>query len=102
MNDHSTEPGEIESVADTRPILVVPYMWIGDFVRGHTVVRVFKERWPNRPVTIGNPASHSPEDARGEANRIKGQAAAGADPAAEAPRSLAACERPRTAYRCRS
>ncbi|MGE0288763.1 MAG: lipopolysaccharide heptosyltransferase II [Bradyrhizobium sp.] len=38
--------------ADTRPILIVPYMWIGDFVRGHTVVRVLKERWPNRPVDL--------------------------------------------------
>jgi integrase len=37
-------------------------------------------RWPNRTVTIGNPASHSPEDARTEANRIKGQVAAGAEP----------------------
>ena len=40
-------------------------------------------RWPNRTVTLGNPATHSPDDARAEANRIKGQAAAGADPAAE-------------------
>src|SRR4051794_4458786 len=40
-------------------------------------------RWPNRPVTLGNPASLSLDDARIEANRIKGQAAAGADPAAE-------------------
>src|SRR5689334_23401941 len=37
---------------DTRPILIVPYLWIGDFVRGHTVVRVLKQRWPNRPVDI--------------------------------------------------
>lgn len=37
---------------DTRPILIVPYMWIGDFVRGHTVVRVLNERWPNRPVDL--------------------------------------------------
>ena len=37
---------------DTRPILIVPYMWIGDFVRGHSVVRVLKKRWPNRPVDI--------------------------------------------------
>ncbi|MEY9186183.1 heptosyltransferase-2 [Bradyrhizobium sp. USDA 326] len=37
---------------DTRPILIVPYMWIGDFVRNHTVVRVLKERWPNRPVDL--------------------------------------------------
>jgi hypothetical protein len=35
----------------------------------------------NRTVTIGNPTTHSPDDARTEANRIK--AAAGADPAAE-------------------
>jgi hypothetical protein len=40
-------------------------------------------RWPNRMVTIGNPTTHSPDDARTEANRIKGQVAAGADPAAE-------------------
>ena len=40
-------------------------------------------RWPNRTVTLGNPATHSPDDARAEANRIKGQAAAGADPAVE-------------------
>lgn len=38
--------------SDVRPILIVPYMWIGDFVRGHTVVRVLKQRWPNRPVDL--------------------------------------------------
>jgi heptosyltransferase-2 len=27
-------------------------MWIGDFVRGHTVVRVLRQRWPNRPVDL--------------------------------------------------
>ena len=37
---------------DTRPILIVPYMWLGDFVRGHSVVRVLKQRWPNRPVDV--------------------------------------------------
>jgi Arm DNA-binding domain len=40
-------------------------------------------RWPNRTVTLGNPATHSPDDARIESNRSKGQAAAGTDPAAE-------------------
>ena len=44
--------GENEDRSDTSPILIVPYMWIGDFVRGHTVVRVLKERWPNRPVDL--------------------------------------------------
>ncbi len=38
--------------AETSPVLIVPYMWIGDFVRGHTVARVLKERWPNRPVDV--------------------------------------------------
>ena len=37
---------------ETSPVLVIPYMWIGDFVRGHTVIRVLKERWPNRPVDL--------------------------------------------------
>lgn len=36
----------------TDPILIVPYMWIGDFVRCHSVVRVLKARWPNRPVDL--------------------------------------------------
>jgi heptosyltransferase-2 len=39
-------------MADSRPILIIPYMWIGDFVRGHTVVRVLKQRWPNRPIDL--------------------------------------------------
>ena len=42
----------VPDLIDTRPILIVPYMWIGDFVRGHTVVRLLKERWPNRPVDM--------------------------------------------------
>jgi heptosyltransferase-2 len=37
---------------DTSPILIIPYMWIGDFVRGHTVVRMLKERWPDRPIDL--------------------------------------------------
>jgi len=41
-----------DNSGDTRPILIVPYMWIGDFVRGHTVVRVLKQRWPNRPIDL--------------------------------------------------
>ncbi|MGJ4906685.1 lipopolysaccharide heptosyltransferase II [Bradyrhizobium sp. HKCCYLS2033] len=50
MNSNSTKV-EVDT-ADTSPILIIPYMWIGDFVRGHTVVRVLKERWPNRPVDL--------------------------------------------------
>jgi heptosyltransferase II len=48
MNDSSLQ----SDPTDTRPILIVPYMWIGDFVRGHTVVRLLRERWPNRPVDL--------------------------------------------------
>src|SRR5262245_42830663 len=48
MNDCSIH----SDPSDTRPILIVPYMWIGDFVRGHTVVRLLRERWPNRPVDL--------------------------------------------------
>jgi heptosyltransferase-2 len=52
MNSDSLYKRTIEDAGDTRPILIVPYMWIGDFVRGHTVVRVLKQRWPNRPVDL--------------------------------------------------
>jgi len=30
----------------------VPYMWIGDFVRCHTVVRLLRERSPERPIDV--------------------------------------------------
>lgn len=53
MNNDSfnglTDPADAR---DTRPLLIVPYNWIGDFVRGHTVVRVAKQRWPNRPIDL--------------------------------------------------
>src|ERR1700710_522305 len=52
MNSTSLDQTAPEDAGDTRPILIVPYMWIGDFVRGHTVVRVLKQRWPNRPVDL--------------------------------------------------
>jgi heptosyltransferase-2 len=52
MNQDSLINGIVADPADTRPILIIPYMWIGDFVRGHTVVRVLKQRWPNRPVDL--------------------------------------------------
>src|SRR5712672_1249020 len=52
MNINSIHKVVMEDPADTRPILIVPYMWIGDFVRGHSVVRVLRQRWPNRPVDL--------------------------------------------------
>lgn len=35
-----------------RPVLIVPYVWIGDFVRCHSVVRLLKAQDPVRPVDI--------------------------------------------------
>jgi heptosyltransferase II len=41
-----------EGAKDARPILIVPYMWIGDFVRCHSVVKVLRKRFPDRPVDL--------------------------------------------------
>jgi heptosyltransferase-2 len=45
---------------DAAPILLVPYMWIGDFVRCHTVVRVLKRQFPGRPIDVLSTAMVSP------------------------------------------
>jgi heptosyltransferase-2 len=37
---------------DRRPILIVPYMWIGDFVRCQSVAKLLKARFPARPVDV--------------------------------------------------
>ena len=52
INSFLSDIGVTPDPSETSPVLVVPYMWIGDFVRGHTVVRVLKERCPNRPVDL--------------------------------------------------
>jgi len=52
MNIDSDYVMAVEDADDTRPILIIPYMWIGDFVRGHSVVRVLNQRFPNRPVDL--------------------------------------------------
>ncbi len=52
MNSYSNYSVELEDAEDTRPILIIPYMWIGDFVRGHSVVRVLNKRFPKRPVDL--------------------------------------------------
>jgi len=46
MNSHA----KIDS--DRSPIIIVPYMWIGDFVRCHSVVKLLNARFPNRPVDV--------------------------------------------------
>jgi heptosyltransferase II len=35
-----------------KPLLIVPYMWIGDFVRCHTVVQLLQARFPNRAIDM--------------------------------------------------
>jgi heptosyltransferase-2 len=34
------------------PVLIVPYVWIGDFVRCHSVVKLLRSEAPKRPVDI--------------------------------------------------
>lgn len=41
-----------EQRTENAPILVVPYMWIGDFVRCHSVVKLLRQRFPDRPVDV--------------------------------------------------
>jgi heptosyltransferase-2 len=44
MNHDSTSAG--------KPVLIVPYVWIGDFVRCHSVVKLLRDQIPERPVDI--------------------------------------------------
>jgi heptosyltransferase II len=41
-----------KEASDGSPILIVPYMWIGDFVRCHSVIRLLLDRFPNRPIDV--------------------------------------------------
>ncbi|NVO15689.1 MAG: lipopolysaccharide heptosyltransferase II [Rhodoplanes sp.] len=43
-----------------RPLLIVPYMWIGDFVRCHSVVRLLKAQDPERPIDVLTTAMVAP------------------------------------------
>jgi heptosyltransferase-2 len=47
-----TAPGHAPSTAGRRPILLVPYMWIGDFVRCHSVVKLLRQQSPERPIDV--------------------------------------------------
>jgi heptosyltransferase II len=38
--------------SDHRPVLIVPFVWIGDFVRCHSVVRLLKAEAPERQVDM--------------------------------------------------
>src|SRR5665811_392505 len=41
-----------DSSAAAKPVLIVPYVWIGDFVRCHSVVKLLHAQAPGRPVDI--------------------------------------------------
>jgi heptosyltransferase II len=54
------KPTNGDATAEASPILIVPYMWIGDFVRCHTVVRLLKARFPDRPIDMLTTAMVAP------------------------------------------
>ena len=47
MNDKSNISGPEASA-----ILLVPYMWIGDFVRCQSVIKLLRTRYPGRPIDV--------------------------------------------------
>lgn len=51
MNSDSIHAPTGPSAAES-PILLVPYMWVGDFVRCHTVARLLRRRFPDRPIDV--------------------------------------------------
>src|ERR1700730_18884143 len=57
---HKWRPDRAAREAPDSPILLVPYMWIGDFVRCHTVIKLLKQRFPSRPIDVLTPAMVSP------------------------------------------
>src|SRR5271169_6531517 len=59
IESHKLRPDPAGETPDA-PILLVPYMWIGDFVRCHTVVKLLKQRFPSRPIDVLTTAMVSP------------------------------------------
>jgi len=61
-------PGEADVISEpcaaeddsAAPILLVPYMWIGDFVRCHSVIKLLNARFPNSPVDVLTTAMVAP------------------------------------------
>ncbi len=52
MNPIDAPQRAVVDEGDKQPILLIPYMWIGDFVRCHTVVRLLNRRFPRHPVDV--------------------------------------------------
>lgn len=51
----NTDPSNTSSVRDSDgelPILLVPYQWIGDFVRCHTVMKLLRTLHPEAPIDV--------------------------------------------------
>jgi heptosyltransferase-2 len=42
----------VEHIVTHAPVLIVPYVWIGDFVRVHSVVKLLRAQAPGRPVDV--------------------------------------------------
>ena len=74
--------------------------WTTEY-RPRGVNAVTGKRFPMRSITIGTPATHSPDEALAEALRIKGATKAGKDPAADRKAAIAeaALERASTVER---
>jgi integrase len=53
-------------------------------------------RWPNKTITLGNPATLAPDAARHAAQAVKGKLASGGDPAADRERQHAEAQRQRS------
>jgi heptosyltransferase-2 len=60
MNVSPQHSARSNAHTDLRPILIVPYMWIGDFVRCHSVLKVIKAQFPDRPVDFLTTANNAP------------------------------------------
>src|SRR5712692_12018586 len=56
---HRWRPNPADEASEA-PILIVPYMWIGDFVRCHTVVKLLRQRFPARPIDVLTTAMAAP------------------------------------------
>jgi heptosyltransferase II len=50
--DQVSTPADGRKPALELPVLIIPYVWIGDFVRCHSVVKLLRAQAPDRPVDI--------------------------------------------------
>jgi heptosyltransferase II len=46
------DSGRVTGRSANNAILIVPYMWIGDFVRCHSVIKLLRARLPGRPIDM--------------------------------------------------